>query len=126
MGLMGLTPVQGAGKSQAITATSTAAVALPTQASGVEAPTSGGTGTFPSRYVSLLMITALSANGWIRFGSSAVGTATATTGGYDLLLPTGIPILYRRPIATTHYRVIGDGTGALHMSPLEFYTDEVN
>lgn len=119
-GLVGLTPVKGKGFSQALSASSTAAVTLPTQAGGINAPTDGGTSTFPNRYPTSIMMTALSANGWIRFGDSTVGTATNTTGGFDLFLPTGIPVLYTRSPGDTSFRVIGDGTGTIQMSMMGF------
>lgn len=120
-------PADGNGKSVVINLTSTSAVAIQTQTGGVEAPTDAGTGTFPSRLPTALVLTAITGNAWIRFGSSAVGTATNTTGGWDLFLPVSIPILYRRPIGSTHFRVIADATGTLQVGVNEGYmTQETN
>ena len=114
-------PADGNGKSQVINLTSTAAIVLQSATGGVEAPTDAGTGTFPTRYPQALVLTAITGNAWIRFGGSSVGTATNTTAGWDVFCPASVPILYRRPVGSTHYRVIADATGTLQIGVNEGY-----
>lgn len=127
MDLVGLTPA-GTGQTRQITSTATVNISIPSASGGVNAPTDAGTSTFPTRYASLLALTALSANVWVLFTSSATGTATTTTGGWSVVVPQGVTVLYRRPSGSgiTKYSAVSDGTATFHVQPQAYDVAEIS
>ena len=89
----------GAAIRQAFTATSTAAIALPTLGATREIRFAPG------------------ARCWIRFGDSGVAAAEAAANSFPL--EANYPELFPVPVGATHFRIIRDtADGSIHMTPV--------
>lgn len=127
--LMGLWPVPATAKSETVFTTASGTLSFPSWSGGVESVTSGGTGSFPTRYCHHVRIYARTADVWLRYGnaSSAIivdpGTAS---GSFDDYIPGGGFIILSRANGYTHYKTIGSAAGALVLVPHDFYPDPIN
>lgn len=88
-------PAVGGATVTAISATSTAAVAL---------------GQAGGDYI----FSAAGADAFIRFGISTVGAAAATSTNFDVYVHSGGDRVVTLPPSVTHFRVISSGTGNLY------------
>lgn len=125
--LMGLWPVPGTAKSETVFTTASGTLTFPSWSGGVESVTSGGTGSFPTRYCHHVRVYA-SQNTWLKYGNlnALIADPGTASGSFDDFIPAGGIVILSRPPGYTNYKTIGAAAGVLILVPHDFYPDPVN